>query len=77
LFCINIVISQLLQGSVLGVAQVIAVNDFACSAVVVAGMLLSSPLLAITGYLGSLLSTCLGEIFIFYKEKLENLEHFF
>jgi urea transporter len=53
---------QLLQGSVLGVAQVIAVNDFACSAVVVAGMLLSSPLLAITGYLGSLISTCMGKI---------------
>jgi len=53
---------QLLQGSLLGVSQVIAVNDLACSGLVLAGMLLFSPLLTLAAFAGSLISTFLGKL---------------
>ncbi|XP_059468735.1 urea transporter 2-like [Neocloeon triangulifer] len=49
--------SLLLQGSLLGMGQVAAINDITCSALIIVGMLIFSPLLTLTAFLGSLFST--------------------
>ncbi|CAB3372543.1 Hypothetical predicted protein [Cloeon dipterum] len=50
----------LLQGSLLGMGQITAINDLACSALVVLAMMLFSPLLALSAFSGSLIATLFG-----------------
>jgi len=54
-------LSQLVEGSFLGAGQVFAVQDLYCSGLVLFGMLICSPVLAIAGFFGSLVGTFLGE----------------
>jgi urea transporter len=53
---------QLVEGSFLGAGQVFAVQDLYCSGLVLFGMLICSPILALAGFFGSLIGTFLGKI---------------
>ncbi|CAB3372545.1 Hypothetical predicted protein [Cloeon dipterum] len=52
----------LLQGSLLGMGQITAINDLACSALVVLAMMLFSPLLALSAFSGSLIATLFASL---------------
>jgi len=54
--------AQLVEGSFLGAGQVFAVQDLYCSGLVLFGMLICSPILALAGFFGSLIGTFLGKI---------------
>ncbi|XP_059468464.1 urea transporter 1-like isoform X2 [Neocloeon triangulifer] len=51
---------HLVEGSFLGAGQVFAVQDLYCSGLVLFGMLICSPVLALAGFFGSLVGTFLG-----------------
>ncbi|XP_065350970.1 urea transporter 2-like isoform X1 [Cloeon dipterum] len=53
-------LTQLVEGSFLGAGQVFAVQDLYCSGLVLFGLLICSPVLAVAGFFGSVVGTFLG-----------------
>ncbi|XP_065350971.1 urea transporter 2-like isoform X2 [Cloeon dipterum] len=52
--------THLVEGSFLGAGQVFAVQDLYCSGLVLFGLLICSPVLAVAGFFGSVVGTFLG-----------------
>ena len=65
-----ITIFQLLQGSTLAAGQVYAVNSLTGSVLILSGLSIYSPMLALFSFFGAALGSITGKIFMFFYDEV-------